>query len=61
VKDDSEVSYLSAFYYTAAVLLFLTGLFASLSHSWGMAAACLVSGSVLFSYRVLASKKQNDR
>jgi hypothetical protein len=59
MKDESDLSYLSAFYYTAAVLLILTRMFAALSNSWGMTAACFISGSVLFSYRLLASKKQN--
>ncbi len=39
MKDESELSYLSAFYYIAAVLFILTGVFAAPSHSWGMAAA----------------------
>jgi hypothetical protein len=57
MKDETDLSYLSAFYYTAAVLLLLTAVFAALSHSWGMAATCFISGSVLFSYRVLRPKK----
>ena len=36
MKQETDVSCLSAFYYTGAV--FLTGVFAGLSHSWGMAA-----------------------
>jgi hypothetical protein len=30
--------------------------FAAFSYSWGMAAGCFILGSVLFSYRVLASR-----
>jgi len=59
MKDETDLSYLSAFYYTAAVLLLLTSVFAAVSQSWGMAAACFILGSVLFSYRLLGSKKRN--
>lgn len=58
MKDETDVSYLSAFYYTAAVLLLLTSVFAAVSHSWKMAAMCFILGSVLFSYRLVGSKKQ---
>lgn len=56
MPDETDLSYLSAFYYTAAVLLLLTGMFAAVSHNWGIATMCFILGSVLFSYRVLASK-----
>lgn len=56
MKDEKDLSYLSAFYYTAAVLLLLTAVFAAASHSWGMALGCFILGSVLFGYRVLGSK-----
>ena len=56
MKGETNVSYLSAFYYTAAVLLLLTSVFAAFSRSWGMAAICFILGSVLFSYRILASR-----
>jgi hypothetical protein len=58
MKDETDLSYLSAFYYTAAFLLILTAVFAALSHSWGMAAMCFISGIVLFGYRALISRKQ---
>ncbi len=58
MKDENELSYLSAFYYTAAVLLILTGVFAAPRHSWGMAGVCFVSGTVRFSYLLVSSKKQ---
>jgi hypothetical protein len=58
MECENDLSYLSAFYYTAAVLLILTAVFAALSHSWGMAAACFILGSVLFGYRAVTSKKQ---
>ena len=58
MKEETDLSYLSAFYYTAAVLLLLTGVFAAVSRSWGMATACFILGSVLFSYRLRGSKKQ---
>lgn len=58
MKGETDLSYLSAFYYTGAFLLLLTSVFAALSQSWGMAAACFILGSVLFSYRILASRKQ---
>jgi hypothetical protein len=56
MKGETDLSYLSAFYYTAAVLLLLTSVFAAISHSWGMAATCFILGSVLFSYRIRGSK-----
>jgi len=56
MKGETDLSYLSAFYYTAAVLLLITSVFAALSHSWGMAATCFILGSVLISYRVRGSK-----
>jgi len=58
MKTQTDLSYLSAFYYTTAALLILTGVFAALSHSWGMAALWFVLGSVLFSYLVARSKKE---
>jgi hypothetical protein len=56
MKGETDLSYLSAFYYTAAVLLLLTSVFAAFSRSWGMAAISFILGSVLFSYRVLAGR-----
>jgi hypothetical protein len=56
LKGETDLSYLSAFYYTAAVLLLLTSVFAAFNRSWAMAAVCFILGSVLISYRVLAGK-----
>jgi hypothetical protein len=56
MRGETDLSYLSAFYYTAAVLLLLTSVFAAVGRSWGMAAGYFILGSVLFSYRVLASR-----
>ena len=56
MKGETDLSYLSAFYYTAGALLLITSVFAAVSHSWGMAAICFILGCVLFSYRVLGSK-----
>jgi hypothetical protein len=56
MRGETNLSYLSAFYYTAAVLMLLTSVFAAFSRSWGMAAICFILGSVLFSYRVLGGK-----
>lgn len=56
MNGETDLSYLSAFYYTAAVLLLITSVFAAFSHSWGMAAACFILGSVLIGYRVRGSK-----
>jgi hypothetical protein len=56
MKGETDLSYLSAFYYTAAVLLLITSVFAAFSHSWGMAATCFILGSVLISYRLRGSK-----
>ena len=58
MKGETDLSYLSAFHYTGAFLLLVTGVFAAISRSWGMAATCFILGSVLFSYRILASKTQ---
>ena len=57
MKEETNVSYLSAFYYTGAGLLMLTGVFAGLSHSWVMAAGSFILGVVLFGYRRVATKK----
>jgi hypothetical protein len=35
MTEETDLSYLSAFYYTATVLFILTAVFAALSHSWG--------------------------
>lgn len=58
MKEETDLSYLSVFYYTSAVLLLLTSLFAGLSRSWGMAAITFILGSVLFGYRLVVSKSQ---
>jgi hypothetical protein len=57
VKEETNVSYLSAFYYTGAVLPILTGVFAGLSHSWGTAAGSFILGVVLLSYRRVVTRK----
>jgi hypothetical protein len=54
----TDLSYLPAFYYTAQVLLLLNGVFAAISHDWGIAAMSFILGSVLFSYRARASMGQ---
>lgn len=53
MKGETNVSYLSAMYYTAAFLLVVTGVFAALSHSYRMAAVWLVLGIGLFAFRLL--------
>jgi hypothetical protein len=35
MREETNLSYLTAFYYTAAALLLLTTVFAALNHSWG--------------------------
>jgi len=57
MKDENDLSYLSAMYCTAAVLFLLTAVFAALRHSGGMAAACFILGIILFGYRARTSKK----
>lgn len=57
MKEETNLSYLSAFYYVAAVLLILTAAFAAMSGNWGIAAACFILGSVLFGYRTWSSKR----
>jgi hypothetical protein len=58
MKDSRDLSYLTALYYTAAVLLILTAVFATVSKSWGMAGICFILGSVLLGYLVRGSKKR---
>jgi len=55
-KGETDLSYLSAFYYNSAVLLLITSVFAALSHSWGMAATCFIWEAFSISYRVRARK-----
>jgi Na+/H+-translocating membrane pyrophosphatase len=59
MKEETDLSYLSAFYYTAAVLLILMSVFAAMSQSWWMAGACFILGSVLFGYRARGTGKQD--
>jgi hypothetical protein len=56
MTDAKDLSYLTALYYTAAVLLILTAVFAAVSKSWGMAGVCLILGSTLLGYVVRGSK-----
>jgi len=58
MKDSRDLSYLTALYYTAAVLLILTAVFAAVSKSWGMAGVCFILGSVLLGYHVRGSKER---
>ena len=58
MKDATDLSYLSALYYTAAVLLILTAVFATLSKNSGIAGVCFILGSVLLGYRVRGSKER---
>jgi len=50
MREETNLSYLTAFYYTAAALLLLTTVFAALNHSWGVAIGSFILGSVLFGY-----------
>jgi len=58
MKDTKDLSYLTALYYTAAVLLILTAVFATVSKSWAMAGICFILGSVLLGYLLRGSKKR---
>jgi hypothetical protein len=58
MTDAKDLSYLTALYYTAAVLLILTAVFAAVSKSWGMAGTCFILGSVLLGYLVRGSKER---
>jgi len=55
MKGETNVSYLSAMYYTAAFLLVLTGVFAALSRSYGMATVWFILGIGLFAFRLFTS------
>jgi hypothetical protein len=57
MKDDKDLSYMSAMYYTAAALFLLTAVFSALSRSWAMTGVWFSLGAVLFGYRFLTSKK----
>jgi hypothetical protein len=59
MKEETNLSYLSAFYYTGAVLLILTAVFAGMSQSWWVAGACFIFGSVLFGYRAMGNRKRD--
>ena len=56
MKGETEVSYLAAMFYTAAVLLVLAGVFAAVSHSYGMAGMWFLMGIAIFAYRWFTSK-----
>lgn len=58
MTTETDVSYLSAMYYTAAVLLMLTAVFSALSHSGGIAAIWFILGAGLFVYRLRSSRQQ---
>jgi hypothetical protein len=58
MTDAKDLSYLTALYYTAAVLLILTAVFAAVSKSWGMSGMCFILGSVLLGYLWRGSKDQ---
>jgi len=55
MKGETEVSYLAAMIYTAAVLLVLAGVFAAVSRSYRMAAIWVIMGIALFAYRWFTS------
>ncbi len=57
MKEENDLSYLSAMYYTAAVLLLLTAVFSALSHNWAMAAVWFLLGVALFVYRLVTSRE----
>ena len=58
MTDAKDLSYLPVLYYTTAVLLILTAVFAAVSKSWGMAGVCLILGSTLLGYVVGGPKKR---
>ena len=58
MTNAKDLSYLTVLYYTAAVLLILTAVFAAVSKSWGMAGVCLILGSTLLGYLVRGPKNR---
>jgi hypothetical protein len=56
MKGETDVSYLSAMFYTAAVLLVLAGVFAAVSRNYGMAGVWFVLGIAIFAYRWFTSR-----
>jgi len=58
MKGETDLSYLSAMFYTAAVLLALAGVFAAVDHNYGMAGVWFLMGIAIFAYRWFTSKAQ---
>ncbi len=58
MKAETNISYLSAMYYTAGVLLILTALFSALGHDWALAAVWFALGIAIFAIHRVTSKKE---
>ena len=56
-KKETDLSYLSAMYYTAAALLLVCALFSALTHDYRLSILWLILGIGLFAYRLRSSKK----
>lgn len=57
MKQETEVSYLSAMYYTAAVLLVLSAVFSLVGHNYKWAALWFTLGAGFFLFRLVTSRK----
>jgi hypothetical protein len=60
MKQETDLSYLSAMYYTAAALLVLTAAFAGLSHNYVLAAVWFLLGAGIFAFRLVTSRKRDN-
>ena len=52
-KGETDLSYCAEMYYTAAVLLGVAGVFADLSHDYGVAEIWFIQGIALFGFRLV--------
>jgi hypothetical protein len=59
MKKETDVSYLSAMYYTAAALLVLSALFSALGHNYTLAAVWFLLGAGLFAFQLASSRKHD--
>jgi hypothetical protein len=57
MTQETEVSYLSAMYYTAGALLILSAVFSLVGHNYRWAALWFTLGAGLFVFRLVTSRK----
>lgn len=57
MQNETEASYLSAMYYTAAVLLVFSAIFSAAGHNYRLAALWFSLGAGFFLFRLVTSRK----